>query len=99
LIHGAFALMDRHGSGHNSNSVGVVVNGVGGFVGEDGGKGFGGGVLDVAEGAEVSEEALAGERQCGMRKESGKIGVDAEGFGDIAEALVAGPEQRWRTEK
>jgi hypothetical protein len=35
-------------------------DGLGGFVGEDGGEGFGGGVLDVAEGAEVGEEALAG---------------------------------------
>ena len=37
----------------------MLPDGVGGFAGEDGGEGFGGGVLNVAEGAEVGEEALA----------------------------------------
>jgi len=38
----------------------MTPDGVGGFAGEDGGERFGGGVLDIEEGAEVSEETLAG---------------------------------------
>ena len=46
----------------------VLPDGVGGFAGDDGGEGFGGGVLDVAEGAEVGEEALAG-----LRADAGNV--------------------------
>ena len=38
----------------------VPPDGFGGFAGDDGGEGFGGGLLDVAEAAEVGDEALAG---------------------------------------
>ena len=37
-------------------------DGFGGFAGDDGGEGFGGGLLHVAEAAEVGEQALAGLR-------------------------------------
>ena len=38
----------------------VAPDGFGGFAGDYGGEGFGGGLLDVAEAAEVGDEALAG---------------------------------------
>ena len=46
----------------------VVVDGLGGFAVDDGAQGFCGGVLDVAQGAEVGEEALAG-----LRADAGDI--------------------------
>ena len=40
----------------------VLPDGGGGFARQDGGEGFGGGVLNVAQGAEVGEQTLAGLR-------------------------------------
>jgi len=38
----------------------VIVDGFGGFSWDDRGQGFGGGLLDVAEAAEMGEQSLAG---------------------------------------
>ncbi len=46
----------------------MIEDGVRGFAGDDGGEGFGGGLLDVAEAAEVGEQALAG-----LRADAGDI--------------------------
>jgi hypothetical protein len=63
-------------TGSGVTLVKVVVDGVGGFSRDDGGEGFGSGVLDVAQGAEVGEKALA----C--------LGADA---GDVVELGVSIP--------
>jgi hypothetical protein len=45
---------------HRLGLVEVAPDGFGGFAGDYGGEGVGGGLLDVAEAAEVGEETLAG---------------------------------------
>jgi hypothetical protein len=52
----------RPASGCGLGLVEVAMDGFGGFAGDDRGEGFGGGLLDVAEAAEVGEETLAGLR-------------------------------------
>ena len=57
-----FLECNGRGSGRGLGLVEVAPDGFGDFAGDDRGEGFSGGLLDVAETAEVGEKTLAGLR-------------------------------------